>query len=103
MTDACVQSCQKRGLRLRPPERFRLLRKIGRNEARERWQPEKRGRRSGVLNMDCKNCYWHGKCPENEFCEDFTPIDDGYLDEEYAADLEERQADYIDFIIEMDS
>lgn len=56
-----------------------------------------------MLNMDCKNCYWHGKCPENEFCEDFTPIDDGYLDEEYAADLEERQADYIDFIIEMDS
>ena len=53
--------------------------------------------------MDCTGCYWYNQCHEEERCDDYTPIDDSFLMNEYEHSLRERIADYAEMIDEMNS
>ena len=53
--------------------------------------------------MECRNCYWYGKCGEHEPCEDYTALDDRFLMDDYDRELKERGKEYQGFVEEMNS
>lgn len=54
----------------------------------------------------CIGCVWYDKCPEEEACEDYDPIDEEEMDElrraEYELELRRRQSAYISVIKELE-
>lgn len=53
------------------------------------------------LETICQDCFWCDLCKKNQSCDNFVPIDDSYLEDEYKTDLHMRAKRYQSFVDEM--
>lgn len=51
--------------------------------------------------MNCQDCLWFDLCNQNRTCENFTPLDDSYAENEYETDLHMRAEIYKSYVDEM--
>ena len=46
------------------------------------------------MSKDCKNCFYNDKCPSEEVCEDYTPLEEEQDDAEIDELIEARRIEF---------